>query len=93
MLNILQLKELTEAMCNFLENKALMNTLQDAKQDSLGIGGQLSVVRETAAQLNQAAAEYRPACERGSISRMYESPLSSTASSSFPCCRRRAWTR
>jgi len=84
----LLLKELTEATGNILENKLLITTLQDAKQKSISISSQLAESKETAAKLNDVAAEYRPAAKRGSIlffalsslsiiSRMYEYSLSS----------------
>ena len=84
----LLLKELTEATGNILENKVLINTLQDAKQKSISISTQLAESKETAIKLNQVASEYRPAAKRGSIlffslsslsiiSRMYEYSLSS----------------
>jgi len=84
----LLLKELTEATGNILENKVLINTLQDAKQKSISISTQLTESKETSMQLNQVAAEYRPVAKRGSIlffslsslstiSRMYEYSLAS----------------
>eukprot|EP01084_Bolivina_argentea_P082346 149089_1 len=84
----LLLKELTEATGNILENKVLINTLQDAKQKSISISQQLSESQQTSIELNGVASEYRPAALRGSIlffslsslsiiSRMYEYSLSS----------------
>eukprot|EP01084_Bolivina_argentea_P313550 542985_1 len=84
----LLLKELTAAQGNILENKVLIRTLQDAKQKSLSIKEQLRESQQTAVQLNDVAAQYRPAAKRGSIlffslsslsiiSRMYEYSLSS----------------
>ena len=83
----LLLKELTEATGNILENKVLINTLQDAKQKSMSIKEQQVVSLQTSEELNKVASEYRPAAKRGSIlffsmsglsiiSRMYEYSLS-----------------
>ena len=49
----LLLKELTEATGNILENKVLINTLQDAKAKSISIQQQLEESKITSTQLNR----------------------------------------
>ncbi|ETO20102.1 hypothetical protein RFI_17117 [Reticulomyxa filosa] len=82
----LLLKELTEATGNILENKLLIQTLQDAKSKSTSIIESQVESKKTAAELNQVASEYRLAAKRGSvlffsmnglsaINRMYEYSL------------------
>ena len=80
------LKELTEATGNLLDNANLIATLENAKAKSVSIGEQMIEMRQTAEEIEQVTAGYRPAAKRGSIlyfsmaglsalSKMYEHSL------------------